>query len=86
LKGDYQADLGLYTGFLANVALSPDGQFLALNRNSPQRLEVIHLLSGIVAKSVSVGLDELSYSPSGNFLVGTLRQSHLLGHPNLGSS
>lgn len=72
LKGEYQADLGLYSGFLSNVALSPDGQFVALTRSDPQRLEVIHLPSGTVAKSIAIEqqVEPLIYSPSGNFLMG----------------
>jgi WD40 repeat protein len=40
-------------------------------RYAPQRVEVIHLASRTVTNSIPVeGLEFLSYSPSGNFLVG----------------
>ncbi len=71
-QGDQQSDLGPYVGFLSGVTISPDGQFVALNRQDPSRIEVIHLASGKVAKSIPVESDvvPLTYSPSGDLLLG----------------
>jgi len=72
-QGNYQTDLGPYHGFLSGAAISPDGQFVALHRTDPSRVEVIHLASGTVAKSIAMPGEvvPLTYSTSGNLLIGS---------------
>ena len=74
-RGNFETDLGPYVGYLSGLTVSPDGQFLALNRSQPRRVEVIHLASGSVAKSIVMEdiVIPLAYSPSGNFLIGNAR-------------
>ena len=72
-QGEYAADLGEYTtGFLGGVAVSPDGQFVALNRKHSNRLEVIHLPSGKLARGMEMRnvVSPLSFSATGNLLIG----------------
>ena len=70
----FEANLGSYVGYLSGVTISPDGQFVALNRLRPSRVEIIHLASGSVAKAIPTqsAIIPLSYSPSGDFLMGHL--------------
>jgi hypothetical protein len=86
-KGNSRADLGRYIGFLSGAAISPDGQFVALNRRDPPRLEVIHLASGAVAKSIRC---RMKWCPGllskGSFLAGA-HQGKVVGwDTNLGST
>ena len=71
-QATYTADLGRYHTFLSGVAVSPDGQFAALNREDPWRVDVVNLRSGAVEKSLAMPrpVSHLTYSPSGKLLVG----------------
>jgi eukaryotic-like serine/threonine-protein kinase len=79
-QGNFAADLGPYVGYLSGLTISPDGQFVALNRSGPTRVEVIHLDSGAVAKTIAMPdtVLPLAYSPSGHFLIGT-SQGKIIG-------
>ncbi|NQV35683.1 MAG: hypothetical protein HQ515_23520, partial [Phycisphaeraceae bacterium] len=79
-QGNFEADLGPYIGYLSGLTISPDGQFVALNRSHPTRVEVIHLASGSIAKSMAMQdtVTPLAFSPSGNFLIGRM-QSRIIG-------
>ena len=72
-QGDYADDLGEYIGHLSGLSISPDSQFVALNRSDPSRVEIIHLASGEVAKSFAMteAVVPLTYSTSGNVLLGS---------------
>jgi WD40 repeat protein len=74
-QGNFEADLGPYVVLYSGLTISPDGQFVAVNRLHPTRVEVIHLASGSVAKSIVMQdtVSPLAYSPSGNFLIGEMR-------------
>ncbi|MFO1497785.1 MAG: WD40 repeat domain-containing protein [Verrucomicrobiota bacterium] len=74
-QGQALADLGTYHGFLGGLAISPGGQFVALNRENPARVEVMHLASKTVAKSIPMdaAVVPLKFSPSGHWLVGEQR-------------
>ena len=72
-QGNFEADLGPYVGLYSGLTISPDGQFVAVNRLHPTRVEVIHLASGRVAKSIESQDSVHTYSPSGNVLLGELK-------------
>jgi len=71
-QSNYVGSLGSYQGFFNALALSPDGQFVALNRPNPSRLEIVHLPSETVIKSFATEGDvcPLRFSFTGKVLVG----------------
>jgi len=71
-KAGYVRDLGPYVGFLSGIALSPDGQFVALSRDDPSRLEVLRFGTGKKEKAITTphAVCPLTYSSSGRWLVG----------------
>ena len=71
-QGNFADDLGNYVGYLAALTVSPDGQYVALNRHQPTRVEIIRLASGAVAKTIEMPytVAPLAYSSSGNVLLG----------------
>jgi len=74
-QGDFEADLGDYVGYLSGLTISPDGRLVALNRRNPARVEIIHLASGSVAKSLEMQdpVMPLIYSPGGSVLTGMIQ-------------
>ena len=80
-QSNYDKDLGTYYSGLSAVAISPDGRFVAFSRRNPARLEIYHLPSGTLAKSIPVAgmVSPLAYSASGNLLLGFHNSEELVG-------
>jgi serine/threonine protein kinase/WD40 repeat protein len=70
-RGDEREQLAPYSGFLGALAISPDGQLLAFNRDNPPGLAVVHLPSKTMVKTFDGKQSEpLQFSPDGRILIG----------------
>ncbi len=77
-QGNYTADLGPYDAFLRGLAISPDGKHVAMRRGTGQRIEIVHIDTHSVVKTIEQVAPPLMYSPSGNVLVAS-REDQLVG-------
>ena len=68
-------NLGPFNGFISAAALSPDGQLLAIRRSTPNRVDIVNVESGALAKTIPTEepANPLMFSPNGRLLLARSR-------------